>query len=122
MIAQLNDIAQIWWQWMGSMFWQVSLLIILVTVLDMVIRKWAWPQVRYALWALVFIKLIIPPTWEMPTSIISWIQPQVEEQISVRIGISDETINGGEILSPKDEGNKESTPRGGGIVLTPRRG
>ncbi len=106
MIAQLNDMAQIWWQWMGSMFWQVSLLIIIVTALDMGIRKWAWPQVRYALWALVFIKLIIPPTWEMPTSIISWTQPQVEEQISVRIGISDEIINGGEIISPKDEGNK----------------
>ena len=42
----------------------------------------AWPQMRYALWALVFIKLIIPPTWEMPTSIVSWIKPQVEEQIS----------------------------------------
>ena len=70
---------------MGSMFWQVSLLIILITALDMVIRKWAWPQVRYALWALVFIKLIIPPTWEMPTSIVSRVQPQVEEQISIQI-------------------------------------
>ena len=61
MIAQFNDIAQIWWQWMGSMFWQVSLLIILITALDMAIRRWAWPQVRYALWGLVFLKLIIPP-------------------------------------------------------------
>ena len=86
MIAHLNDISQLWWQWMGSMFWQVSLLIILVTALDMAIRKWAWPQVRYALWALVFIKLIIPPTWQMPTSIVSRIQPQVEEQMSIQIG------------------------------------
>lgn len=29
MIAQINNIAQIWWQWMGGMFWQVSLFIIL---------------------------------------------------------------------------------------------
>lgn len=85
MIAQLNNIAQIWWQWMGSMFWQVSLFIILITALDMAIRRWAWPQVRYVLWALVFIKLIIPPTWQMPTSIVSWIQPKVEQQISVRV-------------------------------------
>ncbi len=91
MITQLNDIAQVWWQWMGSMFWQVSLFIILITALDMAIRKWAWPQVRYALWALVFIKLIIPPTWQMPTSIVSWIQPQVEEQISIRIDTMDWT-------------------------------
>lgn len=78
MIAQLNDIAQVWWQWMGSMFWQVGLFIIFITALDMIIRKWAWPQVRYALWALVFIKLIITPAWQMPTSIVAWVQPQVK--------------------------------------------
>jgi beta-lactamase regulating signal transducer with metallopeptidase domain len=85
MIAQLNDIAQIWWQWMAGMFWQVSLFIILVTLLDMAIRRWAWPQVRYVLWGLVFLKLIIPPTWQMPTSVVSWIQPKVEQQIPFRI-------------------------------------
>jgi beta-lactamase regulating signal transducer with metallopeptidase domain len=85
MIAHLNDIAQIWWQWMG-MFCQVSLLIILISALDTAIRRWAWPQLRYALWGLVFLKLVIPPTWQMPTSIVSWIQPQVEEQMSIQIG------------------------------------
>ena len=89
MIAQINGIAQIWWQWMGSMFWQVSLLIILITALDMAIRRWAWPHVRYALWGLVFLKLIIPPTWQMPTSIVSRVQPQVEEQISIQTGAMD---------------------------------
>jgi len=49
MIAHLNAIAQLWWQWMGGMFWQVSLLIILVSAIDMAIRRWAWPQVRYVL-------------------------------------------------------------------------
>ena len=86
MIAQLNEIAQIWWQWMAGMLWQVSLLIILVTTMDMAIRRWAWPQLRYVLWALVFLKLIIPPTLQMPTSIVSWLQPHVEEQISFKIG------------------------------------
>ena len=85
MIAQLNDIAQIWWQWMAGMFWQVSLFIILITTIDMAIRRWAWPQVRYALWILVFLKLVIPPTWQMPTSIVSWIQPRVERQIPIQI-------------------------------------
>ena len=92
MIAQLNDIAQIWWQWMGSMFWQVSLFIILITLLDMAIRRWAWPQVRYVLWGLVFLKLIIPPTWQMPTSVVSWIQPKVEEQIPIQIKTMEWTV------------------------------
>ncbi len=103
MTAQLNDIAQIWWQWMGNMFWQVSLLIILITALDMVIRKWAWPQVRYALWALVFIKLIISPEWQMPTSIVSWIQPQVEEQISFKVDMSDKIEESSVNFVPPDE-------------------
>ncbi len=103
MIAQLNDISQIWLQWMGSMFWQVSLLIIIVTALDTLIRKWAWPQLRYALWALVFIKLIIPPAWEMPTSIVSWLQPQVEKRVSVQIGISNEDVNSTNALLLHDD-------------------
>ena len=103
MIAQLNDLSEIWWQWMGSMFWQVSLLIIIVTALDMVIRKWAWPQVRYALWALVFIKLIISPAWQMPTSIVSWIQPQVENQITFKVEVSEEAEKSPSNLKTHDE-------------------
>jgi beta-lactamase regulating signal transducer with metallopeptidase domain len=81
----LNFMIQIWWQWMESMFWQVGLLILLVTLIDKAIRRWAWPQVRYVLWGLVFLKLVIPPTWQMPTSIVSWIRPGVEQQISIQI-------------------------------------
>ncbi len=89
MIAQLNTFAELWWQWMGSMFWQVSLLVILVLAIDKVIHRWAWPQVRYVLLGLVFIKLVIPPTWQMPTSIVSWIQPLVEKRISIQIDPQD---------------------------------
>ncbi len=105
MVQYLNDVSQIWWQWMGSMFWQVSLLIIIVTALDMAIRKWAWPQVRYALWALVFIKLVISPAWQMPTSIVSWLEPRFEEQITVNI-IPDEHIRISDpVLINQDEEN-----------------
>ena len=37
------------------------------------IRKWAHPQVRYALWMLVLVKLLIPPTWTSPASVTSHI-------------------------------------------------
>jgi beta-lactamase regulating signal transducer with metallopeptidase domain len=80
-MACLNDISQIWWQWMVGMSWQVSLLIILVAILDLIIRRRAWPQVRYVLWGLVFLKLMIPPTWQMQTSIVSWIQPHAAKLI-----------------------------------------
>lgn len=77
----LNNIAQTWWTWMGSMFWQVSLLILFITMLDFVLRKWAWPQVRYALWLLILLKLLIPPTWSLKTSLVSYIRPHIEGRI-----------------------------------------
>jgi beta-lactamase regulating signal transducer with metallopeptidase domain len=87
MIAAVNQIAQSWWGWMGSMLWQVSLLILIVTALDFVLRRWAWPQVRYTLWLLVLIKLVIPPTWTLPSSLISRWQPLLQARIEERLGV-----------------------------------
>jgi beta-lactamase regulating signal transducer with metallopeptidase domain/Tol biopolymer transport system component len=88
MIAAVNQIAESWWSWMGPMLWQVSLLILIVTALDFLLRRWAWPQVRYALWLLVLVKLIIPPTWTLPSSLISKWQPLVQARIEERLGVS----------------------------------
>jgi beta-lactamase regulating signal transducer with metallopeptidase domain len=71
MITQMNNIAQVWWNWMWPMFWQVSILVIFLGAIDLILRKHVWPQVRYALWLLVLIKLILPPTFSLSTSIIS---------------------------------------------------
>ncbi len=85
MIETINHIAQSWWSWMGSMLWQVSLLILIVSIIDFFIRRWAWPQVRYALWLLILIKLILPPSWTLPSSLISRWQPAVQAQIEKRL-------------------------------------
>jgi len=58
MIEQLNAIARLWWDWSVAMFWQVGLLILLIAALDRLTRRWAWPQLRYALWSLILIKLL----------------------------------------------------------------
>ena len=71
MIEQMNHIGQLWWSWMGPMFWQVSVLIVLIGAIDLLLRRWAWPQVRYALWLLVLVKLVLPPGLSLPTSITS---------------------------------------------------
>jgi beta-lactamase regulating signal transducer with metallopeptidase domain/Tol biopolymer transport system component len=88
MIAAINQIAQSWWSWMGPMLWQVSLLILIVTGLDFLLRRWAWPQVRYTLWLLVLVKLVIPPTWTLPSSLVSKWQPVVQAGIKERLGIN----------------------------------
>ncbi|MBN1787679.1 MAG: hypothetical protein JW806_04725 [Sedimentisphaerales bacterium] len=68
MINTLNTIAQNWFTWELAMFWQVGLLIAIIAGLDFLIKKWIWPQVRYALWLLILVKLILPPTLTSPMS------------------------------------------------------
>jgi len=70
MIEQINEIALIWWNWMWPMFWQVSLLIAIVGAVDILLRKRIWPQLRYALWLLVLVKLVLPPTFALPTALV----------------------------------------------------
>lgn len=70
MIVHLNHYGQLWWGWMWPMLWQTSLLIAFIYLLDRLLRRWAWPHVLYALWLLVFAKLLLPPTLESPVSIV----------------------------------------------------
>ncbi len=82
MIEQINNISMSWWGWMSQMFWQVGLLIILVACIDTLIKKWAWPQLRYALWLLVLLKLVIPPSYSMPGSLTGRLRPVTNRIVS----------------------------------------
>ncbi len=79
MIEHLNTIARLWWDWSAAMFWQVGLLIVLIAALDRLVRRWAWPQLRYALWSLILIKLILPPSLSLPSGIVPGLQPVVKQ-------------------------------------------
>lgn len=69
MIELLQTSAAYWWHWTWAGFWQVALLIAVVAMLDRVLSRTQWPQLRLALWTLVLIKLMLPPTWYHPLSI-----------------------------------------------------
>ncbi len=86
-MSLMNNIAQLWWQWMGPMLLQVTVLILIISGLDLILKKWAWPQVRYGLWILVLVKLLIPPGWSLPSSVISHFQPHIKQAIYNRIEI-----------------------------------
>jgi beta-lactamase regulating signal transducer with metallopeptidase domain len=82
MVEQLNAIARLWWEWSVGMFWQVGLLILLIAALDRLIRRWAWPQLRYALWSLILIKLVLPPSLSLPSGIVPELQPVVQRVLA----------------------------------------
>ena len=81
MVEQLNTLARLWWDWSAAMFWQVGLLIVLIACLDRLVRRWAWPQLRYALWSLVLIKLLLPPSLSLPSGIVPGLQPKVAQAV-----------------------------------------
>jgi len=85
MIDAVNGIAELWWSWMGPMLWQSSLLIVAIGVIDRLIHRWAWPEVRHALWLLVLIKLVIPPSWSVSGALFPPLLEPVRQQVGDRI-------------------------------------
>ncbi len=78
MIDQINTMAEQWFTWQWAMLWQSAVLIIIIAIVDRVIRNWAWPQLRYAMWLLILVKLILPPTLSSPVSVTSAIPTWVD--------------------------------------------
>jgi len=56
----------------GSMFVRSGLLIILLLIVDLLIRKHVKATLRYWIWMLVFVKLILPPSLSLPTGLGYW--------------------------------------------------
>jgi beta-lactamase regulating signal transducer with metallopeptidase domain len=81
MISWLNHISPLWLSWMTAMLWQSSILIACVYAIDLAIRRFAWPQLRYTLWLLVFVKLVLPPGFAMSTGLISHVTPLVTKYL-----------------------------------------
>lgn len=57
------------------MLWQSSLLIGVLFALDLLLRRKLRPAVRYALWLVVLVKLLLPPSLAFPTSAGWWLRP-----------------------------------------------
>ncbi len=62
MIDHLNRISMVWVGLMGAIVWQSTLVVLVVTVVALLLRR-ASPRVRYWLWQIVAIKLLLMPFW-----------------------------------------------------------
>lgn len=69
MINAINGLSGGWWAWIAPLSVQVAVLGTFAWLVDMLLKKRGWPQVRYALWLVVFAKLLLPPGFALPTSI-----------------------------------------------------
>ncbi|MBN1845830.1 MAG: hypothetical protein JW810_09120 [Sedimentisphaerales bacterium] len=94
MVEQMNHIAGLWWHWQAGMFWQVGVLIVLIGLLDRLIRRWAWPQLRYSLWLLVLVKLVLPPGLTLPTSLTANVEPWLHQAVTPSRSVNPATAAG----------------------------
>ncbi len=62
LVQTLNLLGAQAFQFAWSMLWQSSLLITLLFLLDLALRRRARAAVRYALWLVLLVKLVLPPT------------------------------------------------------------
>jgi len=75
LIETLNAWAEQALRFAWPMLWQSSLLIGLLFALDLLLRRRLRPAVRYALWLVVLVKLVLPPSLAFPTNPRWWVRP-----------------------------------------------
>ncbi len=78
-ILTINGWAQGWLGIMGAVLWQSALLVVLAALIAWCLRR-SSPTVRYWLWQIVAIKLLLMPFWTLAIPIISWPQSKPFDQ------------------------------------------
>jgi len=82
-ITGLNNIGQGFWDYAAGVFIQASVLIVLLLILDFVLRKRVRAVFRYCLWMLLFVKLVLPASFTLPTGIGYWLGDYFPSEVSI---------------------------------------
>ena len=75
--SSLQWTAEAWWLWIWPMTWQVAVLVFVLSLLSLLLRRRS-ARLRYALWLLVPIRLILPPTLALACSWGWWVLPSAD--------------------------------------------
>ena len=81
------------------MLWQSSLLITVIFALEFALRRKIRAAIRYALWLMVLVKLLLPPSLALPTSPTWWIHP-APAPLPVKAPPVSFTVSYGEQMAP----------------------
>jgi len=104
-IAGLNNIGHGLCGYAAGIFIQSSVLIVLLLVIDFLLRKRVRAVFRYCLWMLVFVKLVLPASFALPTGVGYWLgdyfghgvsaEVALPEALPITIDISQEYVRSG---------------------------
>ncbi len=73
MLQTVNGWAETWLKVMGAVLWQSALLVALAALLAWCLRR-SSPMVRYWLWQIVAVKLLLMPFWSLAVPMPLWAQ------------------------------------------------
>ena len=79
---KLDAIVHAWSAWMGTMSLHVTWLVILLWLLDRPLKRTS-ARLRFALWSLVLLRLVVPPSLALPTGIGWWLGDWFVQQAEV---------------------------------------
>ncbi|MHC4751090.1 MAG: hypothetical protein ACYTFW_14625, partial [Planctomycetota bacterium] len=82
-ITALNSIGQGFWDYAAGAFIQASVLIVLLLIIDFMLRKRVRAVFRYCLWMLLFVKLVLPASFTLPTGIGYWLGDYFPSEFSI---------------------------------------
>jgi beta-lactamase regulating signal transducer with metallopeptidase domain len=82
-ITGLNNIGQGFWDYAAGVFIQASVLIVLLLIFDFMLRKQVRAVFRYCLWMLLFVKLVLPASFTLPTGIGYWLGDYFPSEVSI---------------------------------------
>src|ERR1700730_10182166 len=72
-IELINHAGAIHWRFASAMFLQTVVLVGVLYLLELCLRRRVRPVVRYWIWSLVLLKLMLPVTLHTPASIAYWL-------------------------------------------------
>jgi beta-lactamase regulating signal transducer with metallopeptidase domain len=85
-IDGINRAGALHWDFASAMFVQAAFLVVILAVVEVCLRRRVRPVVRYWLWALVILKLMLPVALRTPASLAYWVRS--ESQLAATLPIS----------------------------------
>ncbi|MBN2134012.1 MAG: M48 family metalloprotease, partial [Sedimentisphaerales bacterium] len=82
-VSGLNHLGDTFSRYAVAAFLQSALLVVVLFGIDLLLRKRVRAVVRYCMWLLVLVKLILPPTLSLPTGIGYWAPARVPAALAV---------------------------------------
>lgn len=107
----LRDAAAFWTSWMSEMAWQVAILVVALAAISFALRRRS-ASLRYALWLLVLVRLVLPPSLASPTGWSWWFRPPSVTTQHLATPTVAPTNNQGEIKSPSPSSAPAAAPGG----------